>query len=60
MANKHANKFYYVKIDVDEADEIAIECKATSLPTFQIYNNGKMIKKLTSPDMDSLTQLFQE
>ena len=60
LANKHSDKFYYVRINIDDNDgeKIAIQSNATNLPTFQIYQNGKMIKSAVNPAYDQLEQLF--
>jgi len=33
----------FVKVDVDELKRIARSCGVSSMPTFQLYSNGKMV-----------------
>ncbi len=35
-----------VKVDVDEAADIAAECGISCMPTFQFFKNGSMITKI--------------
>jgi len=33
-------------VDVDELDDVALECEATSLPAIHLYRGGKCVEKL--------------
>ena len=61
LANKNESEFArFFKVNVDECDEIAIECNASILPTYQVYVNGKKMDSLTGAKEDKLKQLFSK
>merc|ERR1719197_334606 len=37
----------FVKIDVDEASELAEECKISAMPTFQFYKGGAKVHEFS-------------
>ena len=43
VASKNTNIDFY-KLDIDEADQIAIEYNIMSIPTLLLFNNGKLEK----------------
>ena len=36
---------FFVEIDVDQSEELAENAGITSVPTFQLFKNGQLIKK---------------
>ena len=36
----------FVKVDVDELDDVAASCGISAMPTFQLYSNGVMVKEM--------------
>lgn len=36
----------FVKVDVDEAEDIAAECGIQAMPTFQFYKGGQMVDEM--------------
>lgn len=57
LSQKYPGNF--VSVDVDEMDEIAGEAKAVSLPMFQVYKGGKMVKSLTGAFEKDLEQMIK-
>jgi len=47
-----------VKIDVDLFEDISGECDVSCMPTFQLYQNQKLVNKVEGADEQKLTQLF--
>ena len=47
----------FVKIDVDDLDDVAAECGISAMPTFQLYSNGVKVQELTGADKDKLEAL---
>merc|ERR1712062_145717 len=48
LAEEHkdkAEKVKFVKIDVDENDEVAQECAIRSMPTFKVFKAGKEVEE---------------
>jgi thioredoxin len=44
----------FVKVDVDEAQDVAAKCRITSMPTFHFYHQGKLISQFSGADEASL------
>ena len=47
-----------VKIDVDQFEDISGECDISCMPTFQLFQNQKLVNKVEGADEQKLTQLF--
>ena len=47
----------FVKVDVDDLDDVAAECGISAMPTFQLYSNGVKVQELTGADKDKLEAL---
>ena len=50
----------FVKIDVDELEDVAGECGISAMPTFQVYSNGVKVSEMTGADKDKLSALVKE
>ena len=48
----------FIKVDIDEFDEIALEYKVSTLPTFIRFKNGKKSGSVTGPNKGELQELF--
>lgn len=44
----------FVTVDIDEFEDVAVECRATSIPLFIAYKGGKILERLTSSDKAKL------
>ena len=47
----------FVKIDVDDLDDVAAECGISAMPTFQLYSNGVKVQEMTGADNDKLAAM---
>jgi thioredoxin 1 len=47
----------FVKVDVDDLQEIANEYKVQSLPTFMAFKNGKFAGETKGANLENLTKL---
>ncbi|XP_068584445.1 thioredoxin-like [Cebidichthys violaceus] len=55
LASQPENKnVVFLKVDVDEADDVSKECKITSMPTFHFYKNGKKVDEFSGADKQKL------
>lgn len=50
----------FVKIDVDELEDVAAECGISAMPTFQVYSNGVKVSEMTGADKDKLSALVKD
>ena len=44
----------FVKIDVDDLDDVAAACGISAMPTFQLYSNGVKVQEMTGADKEKL------
>lgn len=47
LEKEHGNKYKFVKVNVDESREIAVEFGVSSIPTFVFFKDGKIKGKET-------------
>ncbi|EEC48068.1 thioredoxin h [Phaeodactylum tricornutum CCAP 1055/1] len=47
----------FVKVDVDEADDVAAHCGVRAMPTFQFFRNGEKIEEMMGADQNKLAAL---
>jgi thioredoxin 1 len=50
----------FVKIDVDELEDVAAECGISAMPTFQVSSNGVKVSEMTGADKDKLSALVKD
>ncbi|XP_055345315.1 thioredoxin-2-like [Paramacrobiotus metropolitanus] len=57
-----ANKYdaVFLKVDVDEAEEIASTYEITSMPTFVFVKNGKKVDSFSGADVNKLEQTIKK
>lgn len=52
LSNKYEATF--LKVDIDDAEELAETAGVQCLPTFQIYKNGNKVDEITGADKEKL------
>ena len=55
---QHAD-VYFLKVDVDEADDLASAQGIQCLPTFQVYKNKELIDTITGADKVKLLEVIE-
>ena len=50
------NQWKFIKVDVDEAEEIAEEYNVSAMPTFMFFVNGKLANQFSGANEATLTQ----
>jgi thioredoxin 1 len=48
----------FVKVDVDDADDVAAACGIQAMPTFQFFKGGAKIDEMKGADKGKLAQLL--
>jgi len=57
--NSSSNKAMFVKVDVDDLDEVAAECGVGMMPTFIVYQNGNKVSEVTGARQESLAEMIR-
>ena len=57
LSTKHTD-IEFVKVDVDEADDVAASCGVQAMPTFHIYKDGKKVDELKGANLPELKNLI--
>jgi len=47
----------FVKVDVDDNEEVAQLCGISAMPTFQAYKGGKKLAEMTGADVTKLKEM---
>lgn len=55
LSDEHTTVNCY-KVDVDEADGIAMECKIQAMPTFHFYRSGELLESFEGADGQKLEE----
>jgi len=50
----------FVKVDVDDAADVAAHCKISSMPTFHLYKGGATVEEFSGADKLKLLELVQK
>jgi len=50
----------FVKVDVDEAEDIAASCGIQAMPTFQFYKGGAKVDEMRGANQQGLVAMIQK
>ncbi|KAL3869267.1 hypothetical protein ACJMK2_041971 [Sinanodonta woodiana] len=50
----------FLKVDVDEVEEVALKCGISAMPTFQLYKNGVKIDELIGANETKLKEMIEK
>lgn len=59
LSNKHSS-FKFLKIDVEENEEIGAMMNVRSIPFFVLFKEGKVVGSVEGANMSKLTQLVED
>ncbi|XP_028420721.1 thioredoxin b [Perca flavescens] len=49
----------FLKVDVDEAEDVSADCKISCMPTFMFFKNGQKVDEFSGANKDTLVQKLQ-
>ncbi|XP_041077379.1 thioredoxin-like [Polyodon spathula] len=55
LAEQHKD-VVFLKVDVDDAQDVAEMCNVSSMPTFQFFKNGQMVEEFSGANKDKLQE----
>jgi len=58
IAEASGDKAIFIKVDVDEAEEIAAKCGISAMPTFKVFKNGEKQDELVGASKDKLQEMI--
>ncbi|KAK1174969.1 thioredoxin-like [Acipenser oxyrinchus oxyrinchus] len=55
LAEEHKD-VVFLKVDVDEAQDVAEMCNVSSMPTFQFFKNGQKVEEFSGANKEKLKE----
>ncbi|XP_039996890.1 thioredoxin [Xiphias gladius] len=60
LSEKPENKnVIFLKVDVDEAEDLSSHCDINCMPTFQFYRKGERVSEFSGANIDKLKSLLE-
>ena len=60
MSKGDFSSIKFLKVDVDECEEVAMEYNITAMPTFKIIKVGQVVDELIGANADKLKELINK
>ena len=60
MAKNEYSMVKFLKVDVDECEEVAMDYEVSAMPTFKFIKGGKVVGELIGANADKLKALVEE
>ena len=60
MATSMVEKVVFLKVDVDDCEELATEYGVKAMPTFILFRGGHRVAELAGANVDKLKQLIND
>lgn len=56
LAEQYGSQANFLKVDIDEGEDIAEEFEVEAMPTFQFFKGGKLLEKFTGGNEEKLRE----
>ena len=60
MAKGEYSMCKFLKVDVDECEEIAMDNEISAMPTFKFFKGGKVVDELVGANPDKLKEIINK
>uniref|UniRef100_A0A7N8X6T2 Thioredoxin n=1 Tax=Mastacembelus armatus TaxID=205130 RepID=A0A7N8X6T2_9TELE len=61
LSKKPENKnVVFLKVDVDEAEDVSTDCGISCMPTFHFYKNGKKVDEFSGANLTTLIEKLEK
>merc|ERR1712137_541225 len=60
LSEEYKDKMIFVKVDVDDCDDVAAACGISAMPTFQLYKGGSKVGEVVGSSKDKLVAMIKE
>ncbi|CAK8675681.1 unnamed protein product [Clavelina lepadiformis] len=60
LASKYKDEVLFLKVDVDEAEEVAARCGIQSMPTFHFYKDGQKHSEFSGANINKVEETIQK
>lgn len=60
LSNTYSSRGRFLKVDVDEAEDIARKCSVSAMPTFHFYVNGRRVSDFSGADPRKLQATIEK
>ncbi|AWO97531.1 Thioredoxin [Scophthalmus maximus] len=57
--NPEFSNVVFLKVDVDEADDVSVFCGIKCMPTFQFFRKGERVEEFSGSNQDKLLELLR-
>jgi thioredoxin 1 len=58
--SKQYTNLKFIKVDVDELEDVAAEAGVSAMPTFMIFKGGKKIEEIVGANKEKLADLCKK
>jgi thioredoxin len=58
--SKKCNSIYFVKVNIDNNQDLAMQCKVKSIPHFMSFKNKKSLRTYSGANVNELTNMVNE
>lgn len=58
--SKQHTSIKFIKVDVDELEDVSTDANVTAMPSFYVYKNGEIVEKMVGASKEKLEALVKK